>query len=200
MTRDLHCGETCVPDVIDDRVVANLRQRHRFTLNDDFLAQMTASHGGRPQIATFMASGESWRIGQFLTLLDGRSELVLPFRPHFDHCSCDERAIESVPHLVDGDNSTSRALFKGLMPFATTVTGMCFDRAYVNLLCLNHRVSSDQPTVVMWLAEQANEAYMDWEDSFEFGDDEEDVFQSVPWDTFLIPVADSFDAFIQSLR
>lgn len=189
-----------MPDSIDERVVANLRQRRRFTLNDDFLEQMAACHGGRPQIKTFMAGGDEWRIGQFLTLLDSDSPLMLPFRPHFDHCQRDERVIESIFHLVEGDNSTSRALFEGLMPFASTATGMCLDRAYVNLLCLNHRQSLVEPPVVMWLAEQANEAYMDWEDAFEVDDEEENVFQSVPWGTFLVPVADSFADFIKSLR
>ena len=142
------------------RVVDNLRNRYGFTLNDDFLSQMSSCHGGRPQIATFEVNGEQWPIGQFLTLLDNHSDLVPPSRPHFDHSDIDERAIDSINYLVDGEHSTSRALFEGLMPFAATAVEMCLDRAYVNLLCLDHRVAKAEPSVVMWLADEANEAYM----------------------------------------
>lgn len=201
MIRDLQCGQTVVPDAIDMRVVDNLRNRYGFTLNDDFLSQMSSCHGGRPQIATFEVNGEQWPIGQFLTLLDNHSDLVPPSRPHFDHSDIDERAIDSINYLVDGEHSTSRALFEGLMPFAATAVEMCLDRAYVNLLCLDHRVAKAEPSVVMWLADEANEAYMDWDEEYDpFEDDDENAYRNVPWDTFLSPVSPSFRDFVQSLQ
>ena len=199
MVRDLQCGETVVPDAIDSRVGENLRQRYSFTLDDDFLAQMASCHGGRPRISKFEAANEQWPVGQFLTVLDFKSDLIPPFRPHFNLQDVDERAVESIDYLVDGEHSTSRALFEGLMPFAATNFEMCLDRAYINLLCLDHRADSKQPTVVMWLADEANDAYMDWEDACDF-DDEDDGMSSILWDTFLMPVAASFSEFIQSLE
>src|SRR5262249_36313837 len=103
-------------------------------------------------------------------------------------------------YLKHYEHSTSRALFSGLLPFAALQAGMCLDRAYVDLLCFDYRVKRKKPPVVLWLADQANSAYISWERlPFDEQFDENENFKSVPWDDFVVPVAPDFAFFAAML-
>ncbi len=197
MTRNLHCAPNTIAGPVDERVVSNLRRRHR--IDDDFVAQMAECQGGVPQIAAFSVNGSERRVGQFLTLLDEESVLVPPERPHFDQ-PMDERVAIGIPFVLSYDHSTSRALFSGLVPFAALGVDMCLDRAYVDLLCLDFRRCESSPPVVLWDAAHANDAYIDW-DFLPFDEkfDEDDNYLSVPWEKFVVRVSDTFADFIGSL-
>src|SRR5262249_76144 len=143
---------------IDLRVVGKLRG-----LDPAFVAHMKLCHGGRPHTGAFEVGSKHCQIGLFLTLLDSKSKLPPPARPHFEDSRWDERVINSIWYLVDGEHATSRALFGGLLPFAALQADMCLDRAYVDLLCFDRRSNCDRPSVMLWDADRANQAYMDWE-------------------------------------
>jgi|JI10StandDraft_1071094.scaffolds.fasta_scaffold23194_1 hypothetical protein len=199
MARDLQCNPDTLAGPIDVRVVAKIQRR--YPLDPAFLDQMATCHGGVPQIATFDVDFTQWQIGQFLSLLDDESKLTPPKRPHFEQSAMDERVVNGISYLMDYEHSTSRALFTGLVPFAALDRDMCLDRANVNLMCFDYRNRPKTPTVKMWLAHNANDAYMDWDElPIDQQFDADDNFLSVPWDTFLTPVADCFDDFIQMLR
>lgn len=193
--KSLRCDPKTLAGPIDERVVRSLKG-----LDPAFVAHMAEHHGGRPKIGTFQAGGELRRFEQFLTLLDDESELQPPARPHFNH-SEDERVVESISFLIGGDDATSRALFGGLLPFAALQADMCLDRAYVDLLCFDLRNDAERPPIVLWIADRANDAYMDWEDlPSEEAFDEDDNITGVPWDDFLIPVAPNYTAFVEGLE
>ena len=200
MIRDLECGESVIPDPVDSRTVEWLQGHFHCVLEPGFLSQMSACHGGRPGINRFVAGSREESIGQFLTLVDDDTELVPPFRPHFDYTESDERVIDNICFPVDGGHSTGAALFSGLLPFATTRVGYCSYRASVDLVCLDYRAQTDTPPVVLWLAERALSALLGLENlpvSEQF--DEKGEYRSVPWDDFLVPVSPNFDEFVCSL-
>ncbi|MDP6442386.1 MAG: hypothetical protein QGG36_28170 [Pirellulaceae bacterium] len=92
---------------------------------------------------------------------------------------------------MDCEHATSRALFGELAPFAATRVDMCLDRAYVDLFCFDYRNRRRSPAVILWLADRANEAYLEWEHQPLDEDDDDDELAGVRWDEFAIPVADS---------
>jgi hypothetical protein len=153
-----------------------------------------------PKIGAFEIDSQPHRIGMFLTLFDAKSKLPPPFRPHFDDSRMDERVANSIYFVKNYDHATSRALFTGLLPFAALQSGMCLDRAYVDLLCLDYRANRAKPAVVLWMADRANSAYMEWEGLLsEEKFDEDGHFKSVPWDDFVRPVAADFATFVDML-
>lgn len=194
--KSLQCDPNTLAGPIDERVVRNLKG-----LDPAFVAHMAEHHGGRPKSATFQAGPERRRFDLFLSLLDRESKPPPPYRPHFNHSELDERLVDSIWFLTSVDHSTSRALFGGLTPFAALEAGMCLDRAYVDLLCFDIRNPGEQPPIVLWNADRANEAYMDWDDlPSEEAFDEDDNITGVPWDDFLIPVAPNYTAFVEGLQ
>ncbi|MGE3805016.1 MAG: hypothetical protein AB7K24_10120 [Gemmataceae bacterium] len=197
--RDLKCDPKTLAGPIDKRVVENLQRR--YPLDPVYLECMEACHGGVPRVGTFTVGKKKGQIGLFLTLVDGKSKLKPPKRPHFEDERDDERVVNSVSYLVNGEHSTARALFDKLLPFAALLTGMCLDRGYVDLLCFDYRVPKPRPPVVLWLADKATSAYITW-DLLPFAqsyDDNENPI-NVAWDEFLIPLAPDFSKFIASLR
>ena len=164
---------------------------------------MARHHGGIPKICAFGTATSRRYIGQFLTLLDEESNLTPPQRPHFDHSDMDERVVNGIWYLMTDDHSTSRALFRDLVPFAALDIGMCLDRAYVDLLCLDYRNNHREPAVIRWDSGKANGAFMEWED-LPFADKFDKAgngnYLSVSWNDFVIPVADNFAAFVEMLQ
>ena len=194
--RCLQCDPQTLAGPIDERVVQKLRG-----LDPAFVAHMAECHGGRPQIGTFDVGSDRYQIGLFLTLLDNKSELLPPTRPHFDDSRWDERVVNSIWYLTACEHATSRALFGGLLPFAAVLDGMCLDRAYVDLLCFDRRAACEQPPVVLWEANRASGAYMDWESlPEEEAFDDAGTIRGVPWDDFIIPVARNYTAFVEGLQ
>lgn len=194
--RDLQCEPNTLAGPMDQRVVAKLKG-----LDPAFVAHMESCHGGTPRIGAFNAGSRRGQIGLFLTLLDNKSKLLPPPRPHFEDSSWDERVINSIWYLVQGEHATSRALFQGLLPFAALQAGMCLDRAYVDLLCFDNRNNRSPPPVVLWDANSALHAFMSWEAlALEERFDEAGNMRCVPWDDFIVPVAPDYTAFVEMLR
>ncbi len=187
---------------MDGRVVAKLRRR--YPLDSEFLEFMALHHGGIPKICEFEVASSRLQIGQFLTLLDKESILTPPRRPHFDRCDMDERVVNGIYYLMEYDHSTSRALFRDLVPFAALDTEMRLDDAYVDLLCLDYRNRRIAPAVILWVAGNANSTYMDWDDlpsKDRFDESGNNINSlSVPWNDFVIPVADDFSAFVKMIQ
>jgi hypothetical protein len=193
--RDLQCDPQTLAGPIDERVVRNLKG-----LDPAFVEHMKTCHGGQPRIGSFKVGNKRGNIGLFLTLLDDKSELQPPFRPHFDFTDLDERVVNSIPFLTEVEHFTSRALFGGLLPFAALQAGMCLDQAYVHLLCFDRRLHHKHPPVVMWDAHRASDAYLKWENlplKKRFGDD--DRILNVRWHDFVIPLSDNYVSFVESL-
>lgn len=199
--RDLECDPRTLAGPVDPRVVAKISQQ--YPLDPDYLACMEACHGGIPSIGAVEFGSYQSQVGLFLTLLDEKSILPGPFRPHFEIRDMDKRVVNSISYLMDYEHMTSMALFDGLVPFAATLAGMCLDRAYVDLFCFNYRGDCIRPPVVLWRASRALSAYMEWENLPE-GDrfDDDGIFNStsIPWDSFLLPVAESFADLVTSLQ
>ena len=199
MVRDLKCDPSTLLGPPDDRVIAKLQAR--FALDSAFVEQMSICHGAEPEISQFHAESATRNIGLFLTLYDYHSKLEPPFRPHFDHLNLDERVVDGICYIMDEDHGTSRTLFTNLLPFAALETDMCLDRAYVDLLCLDYRNTEQLPPVVLWVAERAQRAYWAWDDlPIDEQFDENHNFCNVPWDSFLVPISDSFANFISDLQ
>lgn len=197
--RDLACKEDTFAGPIDERVVEYLSER--YPLGAEFLTCMASCHGGQPAIGSLKLADGTYRIAEFLTLLDEDSKLTGEFRPHFEHTRIDDRVVRSIPFLMDYDSNTSQSLFSGLVPFAATQTGMCLDRGYVDLFCLDYRHSTETPSVVLWKANEALDARFDWDKlPFEkqFGDANQ--FLNVNWDSFLAPIASTFGEFLELLE
>ena len=196
---DLKCDPATCIGPIDKRVVQQLSQR--YPLDPDYLQCLSNCHGGRPQIGTLPMANRTYRVAFFLTLVDENTRLPGPFRPHFDQQDMDERVVNSVIELMDCESNTSRSLFDNLVPFASTLADMCLDRGYVDLFCFDYREPRAKPAVVLWDANRAMDAYFEWDElPAEEKFDDDDNFLSVPWDTFLVPIADSFAAFVAMLR
>lgn len=173
----------------------------RYPLDPDYLRCMETCHGGVPAVEPVEVGSKKYRVERFLTLLDEKSPLPSAFRPHFDDASMDERVAIGVPFLKDYEHSTSRALFGDLLPFAATRDKMCLDRAYVNLFCFDYRDRREKPAVILWLADNANNARIDWDDlPFNKKFDSDDRFMSVPWKKFVLPIANSFAEFVALLQ
>lgn len=196
---DLKCDPKTCAGPIDDRVMAALSKR--YPLDPDYLALLKNCHGGVPQVGTVQLADRTYRLACFLTLVDQKTQFPGPFRPHFDQQNTDERVANSVTALMNGESNTSRCLFDTLVPFASTQKDMCLDRGYVGLFCFDYRKRRPKPPVVLWDANKAMNAYFEWdslpcEEQF----DDNDNFLSVPWDSFLVPIADSFAGFTAMLR
>jgi len=197
--RDLHCTPDSLAGPIDPAVVTRLRGSYAFS--NFFVVQMALCHGGIPRIGTFTVGETEDRIGRFLTLLDEDSELTGPPRPHFEQ-GIDERAVNAIPYLAR-DGECYKFFFSYLMPFATVREGwdMCLDRNYVDFVCLDFHANREVPTVVLWNSSKVFDAYQEWDalpEDQQFN--EEDECDNVPWDKFVIPLADTFEAFISGLR
>ncbi|WP_166820425.1 SMI1/KNR4 family protein [Thalassoroseus pseudoceratinae] len=196
---NLACDPSTLAGPIDDRVVAELSKR--YPLDPDFLACMATCHGGQPAIGTVKVNGQTYRVAEFLTLLDEQSKLEGDFRPHFERTGTDERVVKSIDSVMNTDGNTYVALFSDIVPFAATETGMCLDRGYVDLFCFDYRDQPTIPKVVLWESHNAMTAYFEWESlpfDQQFGDDDE--FLNVNWDSFLVSIADSFRDFVNKLQ
>jgi|GEM_PF-1092999 len=197
--RDLHCVPESLSGPIDPAVVTRLRTH--FALSDYFVAQMAKCHGGIPAIGTFTVGEEEDQIARFLSLLDEDSELIGPPRPHFEGWG-DERVVNAIPYLAR-DGACSDLFFSYLMPFASLEDGseMRLDCNYVDLVCLDFHVNREVPTVVYWRSNKVIDASRAWEALPEDKMyDEDGECANVPWDMFLIPLADTFEEFINDLR
>lgn len=198
--RDLQCDPATLAGPVDRRVVERLNNRH--PLDADYLACIENCHGGVPKVCSLQTAGIRCSIARFLTLVDDESELSEPFQPHFEDSGMDDRVVNSISYLRDYEHATSRALF-GLIPFASTRDGKkwCLDRASVDLFCFDYRVRHVPPRIALWHADAANEARLEWEllppeEQF----DGDDNYLSVPWNRFVVPLADSFAAFLHKLE
>ena len=199
MIRDLNCKSNVTIGEIDLRVVRSLRKR--YPLSDAFISQMAGCQGLVPQIANFKVNSESQSLARFLTLLDEKSEIPGPFRPHFEHCEMDERVVIGIPYLLDYEHQTSRTLFDGLVPFGATQDDMCLDRGYVDLVCLDFRKTEIEPPVVLWNGHNALLELMRWEKlEIEQQFDENENYYNVRWESFLTPLAVGFEQFINLLE
>lgn len=197
--RNLECDPETLIGPVDRRVVTALKKR--YPLEPEFLAYMKACHGGVPKIGALEIDGNWYRIALFLSLIDARSKLPGPFRPHFAADFIDIRTRSSISHVKDYEHMTSRALFSGLLPFAACQEGMELDHANVDLFCLDYRKGSTPYPVILWEANQALRSLMRWEElPFNQCFDEEGNFKSVPWDEFVKPVAPDFRSFVKRLQ
>lgn len=196
---DFKCDPTTCAGPIDNRVVAELSKK--YPLDSDYLACLKDCHGGRPQVGTVQVADRTYRLACFLTLVDHKTPLSGAFRPHFDLQDTDERVANSVTAIMEEESITSRSLFENLVPFASTQNDMCLDRGYVDLFCFDYREKRPKPPVVLWDASRATEAFFEWDSlPFEEQFDEKDHFLSVPWDMFVIPIANSFAEFTAMLK
>lgn len=192
------CDPATCSGPIDGRVVEYLSKR--YSLDQDYLDCVKTCHGGEPTVGTVSIESRKYRLAKFLTLVDLKSDLPSPFKPHFDISTEDERAIDSIVYLMDYEHNTSRCLFTNIVPFATTRTGECFDRAYVDMFCFDYRDRRIKPPVVLWDACKAMDVYFYWNDlSIENKYDNDDNFINIDWDSFLVPVANSFAEFLDLL-
>jgi hypothetical protein len=155
--RDLECDPGTLIGPVDGRVVADLHAR--YPLEAEFLAYMEACHGGVPRIGGLEVDGSWYRVAVFLSLVDSRSELPGPFRPHFGGGGLDERVAGSISYVKDYDHMPARALFEGLLPFAACQSDMQLDHAYVDLFCLDYRQHRVPRPVVLWDANRARGAH-----------------------------------------
>jgi hypothetical protein len=119
--------------------------------------------------------------------------------------TCDERVVDSVSYLVDGEHQTKSALFGKLVPFASTNTDMRLSRAYVDLFCFDTRgvpqgLSANALPVVLWRAHEALEAFFEWEAlPIDAQFDATGEPTNVPWSRFIVEVAPSFQTFADDL-
>jgi len=195
---DLQCDAATCVGPIDKRVVDWLETKY-FPLDPDFITCMEGCHGGVPLLNSITIGGSRFRIARFLTLYDFKSKLTGPARPHFDY-SVDERIIDSISFLVDGEHNTSRSLFSYIVPFATTRVNECLDRGYVDLFCFYKRKHSSLLSIVLWEACKAMDEgfrveYLPSEEIF----NADGAYENINWDSFLIPVASNFSEFAQLL-
>ncbi|MEM9452117.1 MAG: hypothetical protein AAGA75_26810 [Cyanobacteria bacterium P01_E01_bin.6] len=199
MIRDLKCDADTLAGPIDPRVVNEIR-RH-YALDDAFVQQLAACHGGVPKIGSFFVGKQTSSIGRFLTLLDHESTLDGEMRPHFEHHDTDERVMIGIPYVLEYEHQTSQTLFTNLVPFAALSDDMSLDQGYIDLLCLDFRDSTTPPPVVLWMADRALSSYMEWDQlSLDEQFDDDDNFLNVPWSDFLITVASDFNQFIANLK
>lgn len=184
------CGEP-----IDYRVVEKLSGR--YPLHENYVGLMSFCHGGEPPNIAIAVGHRTVRVAKFLTLLDKNSVLCSPMQPHFEHFDTDERVIDSIDFLLNWEHSTSNALFSGLVPFAATKAKSCLDRCDIDLFCLDYRKPNQAPEVVLWVASRALEHLVEREklpiDKQFCGDKP----INVDWESFLEPIATSFERFIE---
>ena len=180
-----------VKGLVDDRVVDKLSKRYPLdVVYIDFLSHLDSARVNK----TVKVAEEKIPLELYLTLYDKNTELE-DESAHFD-IDFDERIVEGVYFLTYYEHATSRHLFDGLVPFASVRCGMCLDRSYVNLFCFDFRPQA-QSHIVLWKGHEAGDAYFDWERLCDAGKiDEDDEFKDVDWDSFLMPVADSFTEFL----
>ncbi len=184
---------------VDERVVRNLAEKYR--LDPDFLNLMRAYHGGELENAVIQLASTKMSVCYFLSLYDRNSKLEGAPRPHFEQKSMDTRLVNSIDYVRNYEHQSSLALFDALLPFASTQKDMCLDRCYVDLFCFDYRENQESPGIVLWQAEQAAEAYMDWDQlELEQQFDHQGNVLSVPWSEFLLPVADSFADFCDRIE
>ncbi len=200
---DAEFSQLCGP--ADERVIRLLEVGIESLLNPAldpaYLAFVREHHGAVPRKSYFTASdGKTYRVGRFLTLVDGKSVLEPPFQESWEFPDRDVRIDWSAFTLVDQECATSRALFYGyaLVPFAALYwhtehpDGMSLTDGNVNLVgfLFNEDGSS---SVVVWLAGNAAGEYSRWEDA------REDIDEARYAD-FTVPVAPDFASFLALLR
>lgn len=143
----------------------------------------------------FGAASRCLTVEVLLHVVAADSKLAGPFRAHFESTD-DARLIENVLYLADGEHATSWGLFGKLLPFAALRAGRSLSRSTEDLLCIDCRADGSRP-VVLWRANAAQDAWFAWDVlPAEMRFSEADEPMNVAWDSFLEPIADSFEAFL----
>ncbi|MBX9667350.1 MAG: hypothetical protein K2X93_07010 [Candidatus Obscuribacterales bacterium] len=171
----------------DKRVIKQISKTQ--SLPPSFLSFCETNHGKTPKRGKI--KGTKLRIGRFLSLVDDKSKLPGPFRPHFEDSSVDERVMRGISAVIGYESATSRALYYGerLLPFAVLYCGdehpdeMCIDRYYVDFLCFDFEKKPIEPPVVVWHSEKANKEFFKYDE----GKIEEPNYKK-----FTTPLAKSF--------
>lgn len=202
---DIHIECTTDSELLYDQRVVDAFQSadgccnilHRFDL--DFVRLLPSIAGKTPTKPYFTASdGRVHRIGWFVGYADELTELSGPMQLGIVYRQLDQRLTErSLPEII---NSTALDLFGGgerILPFAA----LCDDGQPVSLrwqncdFPVNDSLCFDTETapysIVFCDALRAADAANDWE----YGDEED-----VQYDSFLVPVANSFVEFATMLR
>jgi hypothetical protein len=200
---DYDPASLCGP--VDWRVVRILEKRYGKKLDSSYLGHVQRHHGSVP-IHQFLtdANGTDRRVGRFLPLFDNHSELELPFRPSCEFSPRDLRVDWGVLTLVEEEGPTAFCLFgcERLLPFAALYQGSCPPEpasvadGEVDLLCFLYEAEAIRPSVVVWLASEAQAEYDRWADALRSGHWEEEIRYAA----FTIPVAAHFDSFLERLR
>ena len=192
------CGPT------DFRVARFLEEYRGNKLDPSYIRHLERFHGGIPGKQHFDAvTGETFRVGRFLTMVDEKSELEPPLRPSWEFPPRDARIDWSVLTLIDQEGPSCRNLFGGdqLLPFAALYfgpnhpDGMSLTNGNTNLVCFFYESKLVRPRVVVWLAHQAQMEYFRWDEAIVENEDEE-----VRYNDFTLPVAADFDSFLAILR
>lgn len=184
---------------LDPQVIHNIEHRYS-PLEQDYLDFLQQYHGCTLHNVTISIAQQQYRVAEILTLLDEHSPLASPFQPHFEHTHRDRRLINNVIYLTQYEHSTQQALFGSLLPFATTETQLCLARGYVDLFCFDYTEGANG-RIVLWQAEEALTALMDWEDlplAQQFDADGKNL--NIPIAEFILPIADNFAGFMAKLQ
>ena len=144
---NLPCDPYTLAGPIDYRVLDNLENKFG-TLDSEYTSFLKNYHGGVLEGVLIRVSTKIHPIERFLTIVDEQTNLEGVFRPHFMDSRVDERVLDSIDYLVDGEHSTARSLFGALVPFATTQAEMVLIRAYVDLFCFDFR-NKENPSIVL---------------------------------------------------
>ncbi|MDB3936486.1 SMI1/KNR4 family protein, partial [Granulosicoccus sp.] len=197
--KKLHCDPSTMAGPIDYRVLKFLEKKFG-KFESDYIDFLENHHGGIIENVSVKVDSKQCSIERFLTIVDDETKLEGAFRPHFTDSREDERVLDSIYYLVDGEHSTARALFGVLLPFATTQVEMALDRAYVDLFCFDF-ISKENPRIVLWLSNEANDVSIDRDRlPIEQQYDKDDKNIGLPWERFIVPVAKSFEEFMDMLE
>lgn len=202
---DYDLSSLCGP--MDLGVARFLEEYRGNKLDSSYLHHLQRWHGGIPGKQYFDAEdGKTYRLGRFLTLVDKKSQLEPPFRPSWEFPNRDIRIDWSVLTLIDQEGPSCRHLFGGeeLLPFAALYwgphhpDGMGLTDGNVNLLGFLYELAPQRPRVVVWLAHEAQQEYLRWEEALKASGWNKD--EPVRYEDFTVPVAPDFDAFVALLR
>jgi hypothetical protein len=190
---------------VDLRVVGVLEERHGKKLDPSYVSHVQQHHGGIP-VQRYVTDGRGVvrRIGRFLPLIDNRSDIGPPFQRSVDTAARDSRIDWGVLTLIEEDGPCSRRLFGGqvLLPFAALYRGeqhpdgMKLPEGEADLLAFSYAPENGRPAVVVWLAREAEAECERWTNALRAGKWEE----TVRYSTFTVPVAATFDEFLECLR
>jgi hypothetical protein len=200
---DLNYDPSSLCGAVDLRVARFLEQYRGHTLDPSYLRHLQQWHGGIPGKQYFDArDGKTYRVGRFLTLVDGESALQPPPRRSWQFPERDIRIDWSVLTLIGQEGPSCRHLFGGdaLLPFAGLYRGphdMGLTEGNTNLLGILYE-SNQRPHVVVWLADEAQKEYWRWEKALQASGWNEE--ERVRYEDFTVPVAPQFDAFLELLR